>query len=592
MAKWYVVRGDQERGPFEDAQLKEFAANGKLKRDHQIRRDGSTTTRKAGDIKGLFPENTEAAIPQLPSATVPPSRIGAFFQHPAILAILMACCFPIGLLLVWFNPRRSQTQKWIWTSGFAFFFIGMMIIAQGRVKYAREELAAAHQQWASGDKQIAISKYRRLIEDHLQVVPDGDTSIIFGRVIDFDAESGNLASVEKLLKVAEEHRILPSVTSEKARSRIESRTAEQSNSASDKNKRTANVASTRESILAEVERNAPVAITVTESEIKYDFSKDDYNSIPAGCKKDTRRLTLAADGEFNGKPETREGYVTSSGEFIDHGTFTTWSDSTETIKMRDGTNFHKWLHGIVKLYSTEGKVTGEYPFVQGRRHGISREWAPNGTLIQEYCYVHGKQRGVQRVWLDSGKPKLFVSLDHETLHGIKKAWWSDGRLATIECFRQGKRVGKFYSWNEDGSEAEFGEWDNDRPIGKCNLKFIGYKDRQYFIAADDKPWNGGTTEEFIAKLKYFALRDYPHLGFQFVPDMGIAMTFIKSEDEFFQRFGRPDVVEYDHENGSIAPAFLQNKYNLWTYRCANGVVVLRSQPTTSQGDERRVMAQR
>ena len=64
MAKWYVVHGDQERGPFEDAQLKEFAATGKLKPDHQIRRDVSTTTRMAKDIKGLFPSNLRERIDQ------------------------------------------------------------------------------------------------------------------------------------------------------------------------------------------------------------------------------------------------------------------------------------------------------------------------------------------------------------------------------------------------------------------------------------------------------------------------------------------------------------------------------------------------
>ncbi len=64
MAKWYVVRGDQERGPFDDTQLKSLAASGKLKADHLIRRDGSDMARPAKNIKGLFPSNRPDQIDQ------------------------------------------------------------------------------------------------------------------------------------------------------------------------------------------------------------------------------------------------------------------------------------------------------------------------------------------------------------------------------------------------------------------------------------------------------------------------------------------------------------------------------------------------
>ena len=80
MAKWYVVRGDQERGPFEDAQLKEFAASGKLKPDHQIRRDGSDTARPAKNIKGLFPSKIREQFdnkqipPPLPDSKATPTK--------------------------------------------------------------------------------------------------------------------------------------------------------------------------------------------------------------------------------------------------------------------------------------------------------------------------------------------------------------------------------------------------------------------------------------------------------------------------------------------------------------------------------------
>lgn len=63
MAKWHVIRGGKEHGPFEDAQLKKLAATGKLKRDDLVRQTDATTACTAESIKGLFPsEKTSQEI--------------------------------------------------------------------------------------------------------------------------------------------------------------------------------------------------------------------------------------------------------------------------------------------------------------------------------------------------------------------------------------------------------------------------------------------------------------------------------------------------------------------------------------------------
>ncbi len=69
MAKWYVYRGEKEFGPFEDKQLKQLAESGKLKPIDVVRREDRQTGRPASEIKGLFPEATEAPdLPDLPDA--------------------------------------------------------------------------------------------------------------------------------------------------------------------------------------------------------------------------------------------------------------------------------------------------------------------------------------------------------------------------------------------------------------------------------------------------------------------------------------------------------------------------------------------
>ena len=54
MAKWFVNRNGKQAGPFETAQLKNLAADGKIHSSDQIRRDDQETWYKAESVKGLF----------------------------------------------------------------------------------------------------------------------------------------------------------------------------------------------------------------------------------------------------------------------------------------------------------------------------------------------------------------------------------------------------------------------------------------------------------------------------------------------------------------------------------------------------------
>jgi hypothetical protein len=67
MAKWYIKRNDKQAGPFESAQLKQLAADGKIKPDDLVRREDQTSWSKASDVKGLIVANST----QLKAATNP-----------------------------------------------------------------------------------------------------------------------------------------------------------------------------------------------------------------------------------------------------------------------------------------------------------------------------------------------------------------------------------------------------------------------------------------------------------------------------------------------------------------------------------------
>ena len=54
MAKWYIKRNDKQAGPFESAQLKQLAADAKIKPDDLVRREDQEAWHKAESVKGLF----------------------------------------------------------------------------------------------------------------------------------------------------------------------------------------------------------------------------------------------------------------------------------------------------------------------------------------------------------------------------------------------------------------------------------------------------------------------------------------------------------------------------------------------------------
>src|SRR4051812_14442820 len=53
---WFVERQGGRLGPYSSAQLKELAAEGRLRPDDPVRRSDQANLVAAGKIKGLFPE--------------------------------------------------------------------------------------------------------------------------------------------------------------------------------------------------------------------------------------------------------------------------------------------------------------------------------------------------------------------------------------------------------------------------------------------------------------------------------------------------------------------------------------------------------
>jgi len=73
MANWFLITEGKENGPVQPGRLRELVANGQLRPNDLVRRDDMSKPCRADQIKGLFPNSAQSAMPaQLPE--VRPAR--------------------------------------------------------------------------------------------------------------------------------------------------------------------------------------------------------------------------------------------------------------------------------------------------------------------------------------------------------------------------------------------------------------------------------------------------------------------------------------------------------------------------------------
>ena len=200
MPNWFVTQGNAERGPFTETQLKSLAVSGKVRPEDRIRREDQRTSIAASTVKGLFP----ITPPPLPTNPLPdPTAAKAtptLFQNKYVLALLIAAVPFTGL--------------------FFFCCCGLLgVAASKRAEEGRAEVAIAHSLWASGDKQQAAEKYRRIVTKHPSTLRN-ELPLIYGRLIDLEFEKGNNDEGGRLITQATDQGVSPSVERGDARTAL------------------------------------------------------------------------------------------------------------------------------------------------------------------------------------------------------------------------------------------------------------------------------------------------------------------------------------------------------------------------------------
>ena len=121
-----------------------------------------------------------------------------------------------------------------------------------------------------------------------------------------------------------------------------------------------------------------------------------------------------------------------AGEKIMRGTYRK-TDGTVGSEIKDGAGFHK-------IWSEEGKLTDEIPYVDGLIHGEKKEYDDAGTLRAVTTYVKGQREGT---YIQNG-PNGNVVIRGQFAKDVKEGTWirfdGQGKEADRSDFKAGKLV--------------------------------------------------------------------------------------------------------------------------------------------------------
>lgn len=212
--QWFVVRAGKEEGPFSGQRLKEMAADGRLRPDDLVRRGDVESARPARAIKGLFPvegaENSARASTASTNRSSPASQRplpggGASEKEqggskrrwviPSVVAgaIMLTCCGGFGVIGYFGIKMKDATQR---------------------------EVAEADALWDRGEKALAVDKYRGRLGANSTFLKAEDKPRVYGRVVDYDVERGDMASATTILAEAVKNKVAPQVSHPEAKALV------------------------------------------------------------------------------------------------------------------------------------------------------------------------------------------------------------------------------------------------------------------------------------------------------------------------------------------------------------------------------------
>jgi antitoxin component YwqK of YwqJK toxin-antitoxin module len=107
-------------------------------------------------------------------------------------------------------------------------------------------------------------------------------------------------------------------------------------------------------------------------------------------------------------------------------------------------------HGLWRYCRSNGTLSSERLYVNGRKNGFSRIYHESGALAIEFIYKNNLLHGKERHWHLNGQLKKEVLLKWNRESGLEKRWDKQGHLIRQVHWNQGKKHGVDEEWNALG----------------------------------------------------------------------------------------------------------------------------------------------
>ncbi|MBB65390.1 MAG: hypothetical protein CMO81_10040 [Waddliaceae bacterium] len=182
----------------------------------------------------------------------------------------------------------------------------------------------------------------------------------------------------------------------------------------------------------------------------------------------------------------------------------------------------KLLHGPSRGYYSDGTLSGESWYFEGKKVGKSQTFFPNGDLCSSAYYANGVLEGKEEYFYEDGTLKTEISHKRGVLDGEVKLYRESGKIKRSIHYRSGKKDGAERIWNALGILVVEKEYQENKAVRETYWNGKGVMVEQWLYHApgicselkDVIKWdsNGQLRYEKIFRGEAFTYREFDEKG--------------------------------------------------------------------------------
>ena len=140
-------------------------------------------------------------------------------------------------------------------------------------------------------------------------------------------------------------------------------------------------------------------------------------------------------------PNLAESYIVGDFEFFYPDGQLSRKGSSDAQGRYQGTHLHYW---------EDGKLSGEYHYLNGQLHGEQKSYYTNGQLRDHQHYVNGVESGLAQSYFDNGQLQTRVTYGANGMEGLYESFHNNGQPEQTVNMVAGKREGERLYWTKEG----------------------------------------------------------------------------------------------------------------------------------------------